>query len=162
MHNARVFLLCAPAEETGPRPAPKEQPPRKLSGKRTVGDEHSGKQAREFIARLTDEVILRWQGNLSGSKTEGAIVAASRGNGIALSGGTHDSRSSDSTAEHHAPRCDKARLRQDPDPSGARFRRDTRAQIRRRAPSALGAARGSAGAARSRLAAEFPRRDQSG
>jgi hypothetical protein len=47
-HNVRLLVLSALAEESGFHPTPKEQPPRKLSGKRTVREEHSGKQVQRL------------------------------------------------------------------------------------------------------------------
>src|SRR3546814_13150379 len=53
--------------------APKEQPPRKLSGKWTVGGGHSGKQAAALRRRLTEGVNGAVAGGvvmLSGPMTE--------------------------------------------------------------------------------------------
>ena len=55
--------------------APKEQPPRKLSGKGTARRQHSGKQPPRW--RLTDGVGPYPGRNLSGSVTEGAQGRAS-------------------------------------------------------------------------------------
>src|SRR3546814_7382210 len=58
------------------RRAPKEQPPRKLSGKRTVVGGNSGKQMRRVRPYLTEDVSRRAADRLpvilSGPETEGA------------------------------------------------------------------------------------------
>ena len=89
MHNAKLFALRALAEEIGLRPgAEGATAPETLRQKDCQG-RALWKAGSPFLraARLTDEVILLRQVNLSGQRTEGADAVASRGRGVCRTGG---------------------------------------------------------------------------
>jgi len=70
----------ATAEETGLVLAPKEQPPRKLSGKRTASGVPLWRAAAQAFAPLTEggkpvrQTISLNRSNLSGSLTDGVVL----------------------------------------------------------------------------------------
>jgi hypothetical protein len=89
VHNARLCALSALAEETGFHPgAEGATAPETLRQKDCQGRALWKAGAPSiFAGRLTDEVILLRQVNLSGLRTEGAFAVASCGCGVSPSGG---------------------------------------------------------------------------
>jgi hypothetical protein len=65
------------AGETGFSPAPKEQPPRKLSGQRTAGRYNSGKRIG-ILPGPTEGATGAQPGNLSGDQDRGGTELAAR------------------------------------------------------------------------------------
>ena len=73
---AKIEADYSPQERPGLCPAPKEQPPRKLSGTRTAGKRHLWRAGREASPKgKAGAVTVSTSVNLSGSGTERGRIA---------------------------------------------------------------------------------------